>query len=47
VGLAGGNFVREKTPIEDDGALPAFEVWIGGQAEAAGPHLYGLVFIGH
>jgi hypothetical protein len=39
MGLAGGDFVREETPIEDDRPLPAFEVWVERLAEAAGPHL--------
>ncbi len=47
VGLAGGDFLREKPPVEDDGALPAFEVGVERFAEAAGPHFYGLLFVGH
>jgi len=47
VGFAGGYLLRKKPPIEDDGTLPLFEVRIERLAKAAGPHLYGLEFVGH
>jgi hypothetical protein len=47
VRFAGGYFLGEKTPIENNRSLPAFEVCIERLAEAAGPHLYGLVFVRH
>ena len=45
VGLAGGDFLWEKPPVKNDGALPAFEVGVERFAEAAGPHFYGILFV--
>jgi len=47
VGLAGGYFLRQKPPIEDDRPLPRLELAIERLPKAAGPHLDGLLFVGH
>ena len=47
VRLAGGDFLIEKPPVKDDRALPRFEFRIQRLAKAAGPHLPGLLFVGH
>jgi hypothetical protein len=45
--LAGGYLLVEKPPIKNDGPLPRFKLGIQRLAKAAGPHLYGVLFVGH
>jgi hypothetical protein len=45
VGFAGGYFLGEKAPIEDDGTLPLFKFAIERLAKTAGPHFDGLFFV--
>ena len=47
VGYARFDFVREEAPVEGEGALPFFELLVEWFAEAAGPHLCGLLLFGH
>jgi hypothetical protein len=47
VGFAGGYFVGEKAPVKDDGPLPLFELAVERLAKTAGPHFYGILFVGH
>ena len=44
---AGGDFLREETPVEGEAALPLLEGAVEGLAEAAGPHFGGLLLFGH
>ena len=43
VGLRGGDLLREETPVKGERALPLFEGLVEWLAEAAGPHLGGLL----
>ena len=43
VSLAGGDLLRQQTPVEGEAALPLLEGAVEGLAEAAGPHFGGLV----
>jgi hypothetical protein len=47
MGLAGGYFLWQKPPIEDDRPLPLFEFRIERLTKAARPHLHGLLFVRH
>ena len=42
MGLAGGDLLREETPVEGEAALPLLEGAVEGLAETAGPHFCGL-----
>jgi hypothetical protein len=41
VRLAGGDLLRQQTPVEGEAALPLLEGAVEGLAEAAGPHFGG------
>ncbi len=45
VGYAGFYFVGDEAPVEGEGALPGFELFIEWFAEAAGPHFGGLLLL--
>ena len=42
VSLRGGDLLWEQAPVEGEGTLPFFELFVEWFAEAAGPHLCGL-----
>ena len=43
MGAAGFQLLRQKTPVEGEGALPLFEERIRCRSKAAGPHFGGLI----